>query len=72
MQNPTGAANGGMLQGPGTGRSDSIGTVNESTGAPVKVANGEYVIPEHVVKAKGRDFFDKMLRQYAQLTPSEK
>jgi hypothetical protein len=72
MQNPTGAANGGMLQGPGTGRSDSIGTVNESTGKPVKVANGEYVIPEHVVKAKGRDFFDKMLRQYAQLTPSEK
>lgn len=69
MQNPTGAPNGGMLQGPGTGRSDSIGTVNESTGAPVKVANGEYVIPKHVVDAKGKEFFDKMLRQYAQLTP---
>lgn len=71
MQNPTGMANGGMLRGPGTGRSDSIGTVNETTGAPVRVANGEYVIPAHVVKAKGQDFFDKMLRQYAQLTPQE-
>lgn len=67
MQNPNGMANGGFLQGPGTGRSDSIGTVNESTGQPVKVANGEYVIPEHVVRAKGRDFFDKMLRQYADI-----
>lgn len=67
MQNPAGMANGGFLQGPGTGRSDSIGTVNESTGQPVRVANGEYVIPKHVVAAKGRDFFDKMLRQYAQV-----
>lgn len=71
MQNPTGMANGGFLRGPGTGRSDSIGTVEESTGKPVKVANGEYVIPSHVVAAKGKDFFDKMLRQYAQLTPQE-
>lgn len=65
MLNPTGMANGGLLQGPGTGRSDSIGTVNESTGQPVKVATGEYVIPEHVVRAKGRDFFDALLRRYA-------
>lgn len=65
MQTPPGLADGGMLQGPGTGRSDSIGTVNESSGQPVKVANGEYIIPEHIVRAKGRDFFDKMLRQYA-------
>ena len=71
MQNPTGAANGGFLKGPGTGRSDSIGTVEQDTGKPVKVANGEYVIPSHIVAAKGKDFFDKMLRQYAQLTPQE-
>ena len=64
MQNPVGMKNGGYLQGPGTGRSDSIGTVNESTGSPVKVANGEYVIPAHVVRAKGRDFFDGLLRKY--------
>lgn len=71
MQNPNGMSNGGFLQGPGTGRSDSIGTVEQTTGKPVKVANGEYVIPKHVVDAKGKDFFDKMLRQYAQLTPQE-
>lgn len=71
MQNPNGMSNGGFLQGPGTGRSDSIGTVEQTTGKPVKVANGEYVIPKHVVDAKGKDFFDKMLRQYAQITPQE-
>lgn len=64
MQNPTGMRNGGYLQGPGTGRSDSIGTVNETTQTPVKVSNGEYVIPAHVVRAKGRDFFDGLLRKY--------
>ncbi len=68
MQNPNGQPDGGFLQGPGTGRSDSIGTQNLSTGGPVKVSNGEYVIPAHVVAAKGKDFFDKMLRQYAPLT----
>jgi hypothetical protein len=56
---------GGMIRGPGTGRSDSIGTVNESTGEPVRVANGEYIIPEHVVRAKGQEFFDNLLRRYA-------
>jgi len=71
MENPTGAPEGGFLQGPGDGRSDSIGTVNRKNGGPVSVATNEYVIPEHVVAAKGRDFFDKMLRQYAPLTPKE-
>lgn len=66
MESPVpGMANGGYLRGPGNGRSDSIGTVNESSGQPVKVANGEYVIPEHVVRAKGREFFDNLLRRYA-------
>jgi len=68
MQPPmNGMARGGYLQGPGTGRSDSINTVNESTGNPVSVANGEYVIPEHVVRAKGREFFDNLLRRYADM-----
>jgi len=66
-----GMANGGYLRGPGTGRSDSIGTVNETTGAPVKVANGEYVIPEHVVRAKGREFFDNLLRRYADVSKEQ-
>jgi len=60
-----GMRQGGMIHGPGTGRSDSIGTINESTGEPVRVANGEYIIPEHVVRVKGREFFDNLLRRYA-------
>jgi hypothetical protein len=71
MVNPTGGPDGGMLQGPGTGRSDSIGTQNLSTGGPVKVSNGEYVIPEHVVRAKGRDFFDALLRRYSEVPKAE-
>lgn len=65
MHPPAGMNRGGFITGPGTGRSDSIGTVNESTGNPVKVANEEYVIPAHVVRAKGRDFFDNLLRRYS-------
>lgn len=30
----------------------------------IKAHTGEYVIPEHVVRAKGTDFFDKLLEQY--------
>ena len=60
-----GFGNGGYIRGPGTGRSDSIGTINESSGAPVKVANDEYIIPAHVVRAKGREFFDNLLQRYA-------
>jgi hypothetical protein len=72
MQPPVaGMKNGGYLQGPGTGRSDSIGTVNETTGEPVKVANGEYVIPAHVVRAKGREFFDNLLRRYSDVPKGE-
>lgn len=49
------AADGGPIAGAGTGRSDSI---------PIRVSNGEYVIPAHVVKMKGKEFFDGMLEKY--------
>lgn len=49
------AAEGGKVVGPGTGTSDSI---------PIKVSAGEYVIPAHVVKMKGKEFFDSMLEKY--------
>lgn len=49
------AAEGGKVVGPGTGTSDSI---------PIKVSSGEYVIPAHVVKMKGKEFFDSMLEKY--------
>lgn len=49
------AADGGKVQGPGTGTSDSV---------PIRVSTGEYVIPAHVVKMKGKEFFDSMLEKY--------
>ena len=49
-----------------------VGPSHSQGGIPVKVAGvgnaemegGEYVIPKNVVKAKGTEFFDKMLKQY--------
>lgn len=49
------AKDGGPVSGPGTGRSDSI---------PIRVSTGEYVIPAHIVKMKGKEFFDGMLEKY--------
>ena len=49
------AAKGGKVTGPGTGTSDSI---------PIRVSAGEYVIPAKVVQAKGKDFFDALLKKY--------
>jgi hypothetical protein len=49
------AKNGGKVVGPGTGTSDSI---------PIRVSAGEYVIPERIVREKGKEFFDNMLAKY--------
>ena len=38
-----------------TGRADDI---------PIRVSGGEYVIPKHVVEAKGTEFFDRLLESY--------
>lgn len=43
------------VEGPGTGTSDEI---------PALLSNGEYVIPADVVRAKGEEFFDRLLEQY--------
>jgi hypothetical protein len=59
---------GGMIRGPGTGTSDSIPAQNTTTGEQVKVSNGEFVVPANVVAAKGRDFFDALVRKYHQPT----
>lgn len=58
MQAPAGQRpmqGGGGVQGPGTGTSDSI---------PARLSDGEFVIPADVVKAKGTEFFQKLLDQY--------
>lgn len=36
-----------------------------SAPVPIQAHTGEYVIPKHVVDMKGREFFDRMLAQYA-------
>ena len=56
-------ATGGMITGPGTGTSDSIPATTD-TGASIKVSNGEFIVPRHVVLAKGTDFFNKMIESY--------
>lgn len=48
-------ADGGPVDGPGTGTSDSI---------PARLSDGEYVIPADVVRAKGTQFFDKLLDKH--------
>lgn len=39
---------------------------------PINVSGGEYVIPKHVVAAKGTEFFDRMLEQYDPNNPDSK
>lgn len=53
-------ADGGEVDGAGTGISDSI---------PAKLSDGEYVVPADVVQKKGTEFFDKLLDQHH--TPAE-
>lgn len=43
------------VDGPGTGTSDEV---------PAMLSDGEYVIPADVVRAKGEEFFDKLLEKY--------
>lgn len=51
---------GQKVVGPGTGRSDSIPAIIDGN-RPAALSTGEYVIPAHVVKAKGTEFFDKLI-----------
>jgi len=55
---------GKMLEGPGTETSDSIPAVIDGH-RPAALSTGEFVIPAHIVRAKGTEFFDKLLAQYA-------
>lgn len=59
-----GMADGGQVKGPGTGISDDIPAVNTDTGEAIRVSNGEYIVPEDVVRAKGVEFFDKLKAKY--------
>ena len=71
MDNPgLGYADGGdvsalrrPISGPGTGTSDSIPAVINGQ-HPAALSAGEFVIPAAVVKAKGTEFFEKLIAQY--------
>ena len=49
------AESGGEVEGVGTGTSDSINT---------DLSDGEFVIPADVVRAKGEEFFNRLIDQY--------
>lgn len=55
---------GKVVRGPGTETSDSIPAIINGQ-RPAALSDGEYVIPAHIVRAKGTEFFDKLLAQYA-------
>jgi len=63
----SGRADGGVIEGPGTGVSDSIPGFGPD--GPISVSDGEYIVPADVVLKKGTDFFDKLVEQNH--TPAE-
>lgn len=52
---------GGMLKGPSHAQG---GIPVKAGGGLTEMEGGEFVIPKHIVKAKGTEFFDKMIKQY--------
>ena len=55
---------GGMITGPGTGTSDSIPAKITQNGKPVediRVANGEYILPDATVQKIGKDNLDEIV-----------
>lgn len=55
-----GMADGGKVQGPGTGTSDSVPAVNTDSGQRIQLSNGEYVVSADTVRALGTAYFDKL------------
>lgn len=64
-----GYASGGLIDGPGSGTSDSIAA--QAGGAPLALSDGEYIIPPHVVAALGEDFFQALLARFHQPVDSQ-
>ena len=53
---------GGIVRGPGTGTSDSVNAQNVDTGQPIRLSNGEYVLPEDTVRKVGKQALDKLVK----------
>ena len=62
MEGGEGAIPGRLVQGPGTGTSDSIPAVIDGQ-QPAALSNGEYVIPADIVQKYGVQFFDQLTEQ---------
>lgn len=66
---PAQMAEGGSIPHSASPTGDRSGKADD---IPIKVSGGEYVIPKHVVAAKGTEFFDRMLEQYDPNNPESK
>ena len=56
-------ADGGPVDGPGTGTSDSV-PARGPAGERYALSDGEFVIPADVVRAKGEEFFWKLIEKF--------
>lgn len=56
-------ADGGMVRGPGTGRSDSVPAMIDGE-QPARVSNGEIVVPGHIVQKIGKRVLDELIAKY--------
>jgi hypothetical protein len=56
-------ADGGMVRGPGTGRSDSVPATIDGD-HPARLSNGEFVIPSRAVAMIGKDKLDALVAKY--------
>jgi len=56
-------ADGGMVRGPGTGTSDDVPAVNTSNGQPIRLSNGEYVLPAETVRRIGKNKLDRIVEK---------
>jgi hypothetical protein len=61
LMKPRAMAAGGMVRGPGTGTSDEIPAVNQDTGQPIRLSNGEYVLPAATVRQIGVEQLDRIV-----------
>lgn len=56
-------ADGGMVRGPGTGTSDSVRAINVDDGSPIRLSNGEFVLPADTTRALGKAALDQLVRK---------
>lgn len=54
---------GGAIRGPGTGTSDSVKAINEESGDPIRLSNGEYILPADTVRKVGKQALDQLVEE---------